>query len=223
MLKKLTLLAMAVGALIAFAAPATASASPDLFWETGSDALGGTTATGDEVHFTGTLSSTKGALKISCEATANVRLWNDGTLGAHGEVNSLTLTADPVGTSGCTVAVTVAGPPHVYVDVTNCHVNATAGFNTASKFWTVTTSSNGTNHLVKIDHAEFTNEFVGAGCLQHLGIPSGFKVSDTGDAEGVAGSNGDCIVFNNSGTFVGGSTIDGSLCATGDLRLTTAE
>jgi hypothetical protein len=215
MLKKMMLLAMAVGALIALAGPATASASPELEWETGETTIGSTTASGDEVHFTGTLTSTKGALKISCEATANVRLWNDPTLGAHGEVNSLTLTSDPVGTAGCTVAVNTGSG---YVDVANCHVDAS----TKGYPWTVTTSVSGANHHVTIDNAQFTNKFTGAGCAT-IGIPNNTEVSDSGNATGVATSNGDCINFSNAGTFVGGSTIDGELCATGDLRLTTLE
>jgi hypothetical protein len=219
MIKKMMLLATAVGVCIAFAAPAGASASPDLVWETGQQTLGLSTGGGDQVvHFTGTLSLTKGALKISCNATANATLWNDPTLGAHGEVNSLTFSPDPIGTHGCTVAVFISG----WVDIPNCHVETTAQFNTNPAIWTVTTSSTGVAHDVTLDHAEFTNVFTGTGCSS-IGIPSGTKVSDTGDAEGVAGSNGDCIVFNNSGTFTGGSTIDGELCATGDLRLTTTE
>jgi len=202
MFNKMMLLAMAVGALVAFAAPATASAST---WDTEGVPIVGE----DEVHFTGTLSSTKGGLKISCNATANVDVWNDETLGAHGEVTSLTLSPDPEGTDGCTVAVlTVAG----YVDLTNCHVAGTAE---NLPGWTVTTNG---NHLT-IDSAAFVNRFTGAGCLQHLGIPEGFEVTDTGNAEGEV--VGGCIVFSNAGPFVNGSRIDGQLCATGDLTLTS--
>jgi len=215
MLKKMMLLAMAVGALVAFAAPATASASPNLSWETGSNVLGSTKATGDAVTFTGTLTSTKGALKISCNASSVVDLWNDPTLGAHGEVTSLSLTADPVGTAGCTVAANLGSG---YVDIANCHVDGS----TSNFPWTVTTGVSGANHHVTIDKAKFTNKFTGAGCAT-IGIPNNFEVSDEGNATGVVGSGGDCIVFNNSGTFTGGSTIDGEICATGDLRLTTVE
>jgi hypothetical protein len=198
MLKKLTLLAMAVGALIAFAVPATASA---LTWDTNGVPIGNE-ENADKVHFTGTLSSTKGGLKISCDATANVNLWNNN--GAHGLVTELLLTPHPTTTVGCTVAVFVSIPVG-YMDITNCHVNATAN----GTPWTVTTS--GTNS-VTIDGANFTNEFVGTGCAEHLKIPSGTKVSDKGNAEGEV--VGECIVFNNSGTFEGGSLIDGELCPT---------
>ena len=195
MLKKLTLLAMAVGALIAFAAPSMASAAE---WKTNGVAVGGTTATGDAVHFTGTLSSTKGPVKISCNATANTILWNEGGNGV-GEA-TLTLSADPVETGFCTVAVFNGT---VYQPIP-CHVNPSAtGAN-----WPISTE--GTE--VFIEEANFTNEFVGEPCLTILGIPSGTKISDKGTAEGVV--EGECIVFNNTGGFEGGSKIDGSLCPT---------
>jgi hypothetical protein len=195
MIKKMMLLAMAVGALLAFGAPATASAGT---WDTNGIPLGNE-ASADSVHFTGTLSSTKSGLKISCDATVIVDLWNTGGVG-HGRVTSLALTSDPTPTSGCTVGVNVGGG--TYVDVTECHVNAAA----KGLVWTFTTSG---NH-VTIDSANFTNKFSGAGCQQHLGIPNNTEVSDFGNATGVVES--ECIVFNNSGTFVGGSTIDGLLC-----------
>jgi len=213
MLKTLMLLAMVVGAFCAFASPATASASPNLSWETGSTPLGSTTP-GHKVTFTGTLSFTKSLLKISCRVLASVDLWNDPTLGAHGEVTSMSLTADPLGTEGCTVAAVLGGG---YVDIANCHVEAT----TSELPWTVTTGEFVFHH-VTMDGARFTNKFKGAGCAT-IGIPNNTEVSESGNATGVAALGGRCIVFNNAGTFTGGGTIDGELCAVGDLRLTTVE
>jgi hypothetical protein len=197
MLKKMMLLAMAVGALVAFGAPATASAGE---WDTNEVPIGNE-ANADPIHFTGTLSWTKAGLKFSCDATANVDLWNAGGAG-HGRMNSLILSPDPTPTDGCTVAVNVGGG--TYVDVTECHLKATAN----ALPWTVTTSG---NHAT-IDGFNFTNTFTGAGCGQHLGLPVDFSASDSGNATGVV--EGECIVFNNSGTFVSGSLIDGFLCPT---------
>ena len=139
---------------------------------------------------------TKGGLKISCTATANADLWNEGGVGV-GLVNSLTLTADPVGTAGCTVARFVS--PN-YVDVANCHVQASS-----EKFpWSITTS--GTS--VSITGANFTNEFNGCGAL---GIPNGTKVKAEGTVKGVG--EGNCITFTEAGE-IPETKIDGSLCAT---------
>lgn len=206
MIKKMMLLAMAVGALVAFAAPSMASAEE---WATNGTPLGGTTNTGDPIHFTGTLSSTKGAAKISCNATANATLWNAGGKGT-GEA-TLTLSEDPVGTGGCTVAVNFGGG---YVDITNCHVEPRAnGVN-----WTVTTKG---ETEVDIDNVSFTNTFRGTGCI-NIGIPSGTEITDTGVAEGAFEINEEgeaCLAFSNGGTFAGGSKIDGSVCTAGALEL----
>jgi hypothetical protein len=82
MLKKLTMLAMAVGALAAFAVPATASA--DVWNEPG------------EYHFEGHLNVTVPAagLEFTCDVTARVHLENTPT--ATGQVTELNaLTGNP--------------------------------------------------------------------------------------------------------------------------------
>lgn len=213
MLKKITMLALAVGALVAFAAPATASAS--LFWETAEDPLGSTTASGDTVVFHGTLSWTTAGLKHSCNVTSNIRLWNDPIAGAHGEVTSLTFSPDPEGAQGCTVAVNLGA--EIYVDVTACHSLRSA----SGLPWTIRIGeSMGGSHHVTIDDFAYTTEFAGSGCPQHLGIPSGTKLSDTDDMTGEV--EGHCIGFTNAGMM--GNTMEGELCATQtDLRLTTEE
>ena len=188
MVKKITLLAMAVAA---FAAPSMASAS---VWKTSGVAIGGPGAK-DPVHLTGTLTSTKGGLKISCTATANADLWNEGGVGV-GLVNSLTLTADPVGTAGCTVALFVS--PN-YVDIANCHAKASA-----TNIWPTTTSGT----TVAIAGFNFTNEFNGCAAL---GIPNGTKIKAEGTVTGVAAGN--CITFTEAGD-IPETKIDGSLCAT---------
>jgi hypothetical protein len=199
MIKKIALLAMAVAALVAFAAPSMASAAQ---WKTSGVLIGGVGAK-DAVHLTGTLSSTKGGLKISCTATANVNLWNAGGVGV-GEVTSLTLTEDPITvppTGGCTVAKFTPPPVNAYVDVENCHVQASStGFN-----WSVTTAGT----TVSILKANFTNEF--KGCLAALGIPDGTKIKAEGTVTGVGGGN--CITFTEAGD-IPETKIDGSLCAT---------
>jgi len=199
MIKKITLLAMAIAALVAFAAPSMASAAE---WKTSETPVGGLEEA-DAVHLTGTLTSTKGPLKISCNATSNVSVWNEGA--GVGSVESLTLTADPVGTAGCTVGVLVA--PNTYVDVTGCHVTPS----TEAFPWAVTTA--GAN--VTIHGANFTNEF--NGCAGSLGIPNGTSIKAEGNVVGVA--EGNCINFNQAGE-IAEVKIDGGLCATsGALEL----
>jgi hypothetical protein len=199
MLKKITLLAMAVAAFAAFAAPSMASAD---FWYTGDERLGGFEER-DNVHFTGTLSSTKKGLKISCNATANVTLWNEEATGT-GEVDELNLTAETEG--GCTVGVLVA--PNTYADVSGCHVKQA----TTEKFpWHVNVLE-GTG--IDIENANFTNEFNGCAAL---GIPNGFKAGAEGTVTGQV--EGGCIIFNESGDMPE-TKIDGSLCSTEPLHLT---
>jgi len=202
MLKKITLLAMAIAALVAFAAPSMASAD---FWYTDDVQLGGFEER-DNVHFTGTLTSTKGPLKISCNATSNVTLWNTDETGT-GEVDSLDLTEDPIGTGGCTVGVLIG--PGTYADVTGCHVTAT----TKEFPWHITVLA---NTVIDIEEANFTNEF--NGCGPALKIPNGTKIEARGTVTGQS-DGGNCITFNNSGD-IPETGIDGSLCTTsGDLEL----
>jgi len=209
MLKKITLLAMAIAALVAFAAPSMASAD---FWYTGANKVGGAGAK-DTVHFTGTLSSTKSGLKISCNATANVWLWNERDTGI-GDVQSLSLTEDPVDTGGCTVAVKVANPD-VYADLMGCHVEATTGHFP----WFIEVQS-GT--LMNIETVHFTYHF--SGC-NHIGIPDGASITIAGAVTGqfvsrVTGENQEgCIVFEKAG-HISETKIDGELCSTEPLHLT---
>ena len=206
MLKKMMLLAMALGALVAFAVPAAASAST---WDTFEEPVGESTAEGDEVHFSGTLSSTKSGLKISCDATANTVLWNDPEQGAVGEA-TLSLLNHHEETVGCTVAVNVGGG--TYADINGCHVTPSS----SGENWTITTSGD----TVAIEGANFVNQF--SGCTS-IGIPDGAKAEASGTATGTvttkAGFEGrECIVFNESGDMEDAShvavLIDGYLCPT---------
>jgi len=203
MSKKIMLLTMSVAALAAFAAPSTASAGE---WYTNNVKIG-PEASKDAVTLVGTLSSTKGGLKSSCDASANVELWNTSGKG-HGLVQSLTLSADPTDTGGCTVA---ANTPHGYTDVTNCHVDATS-----KNFpWTITTDTVGGSNVV-IDNVNFAWQFTGVGCMQHLAIPSGTKVEESATIAGLTGTFlAPSINFNNAGHFAGGTMIEGFLTKAG--------
>jgi hypothetical protein len=189
------LLAMAVGALVAFAAPA---AQADV-WVTHDSEVGETTETAHTVNFTGSLSSTKGPVKITCAAAAHTKIWNVGGTEATGEVLDLNL-VDP-----CTVAVNVGGG--TFVDVCEVEEATTEAFP-----WhvNVATGANG----IDIEGANFTNKF--KGCLSTLGIPDGAKLGAAGTATGTWTNTGGCIVFSESGDLKDGGgadvKIDGSVC-----------
>jgi hypothetical protein len=197
MIKKMTLLAMVIGALMVFHAPLTASAST---WNTNGVPLGESEEEGDEVHFTGTLSFTNGPVKISCDATIRGVLWN-----APGAIGRATISRgpDPTPTGGCTVAV-FSPPIGGHVDLAACHVNPSS----EGENWPITTSG----EEVAIAEANFTDEFVGEQCLTVLGIPSGTKINSSGIITGRVSTG--CIVYNNSGHLSEQIKLDGQVCPT---------
>lgn len=201
-MKKLMLLAMAVGALVAFAVPAMASADKWVTDETGGGSIGTTTETADEVEFTGALSSTSGPVTSGpCEVHALVDVWNVNGTDATAEVTDFTITTRcpvtsplPIIPPGCELAeASSEGVPwHVDID-------------------------DETN--VTITGANFTNVY------DPLCTP---PLPETATAEGDAtgefvnrttgGTTEGCIVFNNAGDLVtvpGGTpvTINGEVCA----------
>jgi len=190
MLKKITLLAMATAALVAFAAP---SAKADE-WYTGETKIGESEEEGDAIHVTGSLSYKRPGLKVICQATANVHLWNVVT-GRGKAVTSFN--------ASCTVSVFTGSE---YVNVPGCSVNPS----TSGEEWPISTSGS----TVSIEEVNYSFEFQGCAAI---GIPNGFKVGDEGTATGTM--EGECIVFNNSGDLSGGTLIDGALCPTISLNL----
>jgi hypothetical protein len=188
MLKKMMLLAMAVGALAAFAAPSMVSANE---WYTGEETIGNSTESGDAVHFTGKMTLTRSGLRFICNATSNVVLWNEAGA-AVGEA-SLTL-AGP-----CTVEALVIVPT-TWVHINGCSVNPS----TSGENWPISTSGS----VVAIEESNYEIEFQGCGVL---GIPNGSKISDGGTMTGVV--EGECLVFAGAGDLPN-TVVDGFICPT---------
>ena len=93
MFKKLTLLALALGALVAFAVPAVASADT---WTAGGESVGSTIATGTAFDGTGefgfTTASPLGTVKFGpCHAEVEGNIWNQPT--GHGGVEEFRINA----------------------------------------------------------------------------------------------------------------------------------
>jgi hypothetical protein len=185
-IKKMLVLLGAAMALVAFAAPAMAQAEDKWSIE-------------GESELTGTLTSTSGALAVTCEVHAVVDFWNETT--ATAEVTSFVITAATCKTTvdkfGCTIktAGPIGAPWHV----------------------DVATGEGGIN----ITEAGFFNEFTGTNCAL-VGIPAGVALPATGDATGTWNNATSCIDFNESGDLVGVKgevLLDGSVCASNGITL----
>jgi hypothetical protein len=115
-LKKMLLLASAVMALVAFAAPAAASADQ---WSTDPGGLIGGATEADHVTLTGNLTATQGPFSLgACATTATAELWNEGGV-ATGETISVHIATGPgclvkAGvTPICNIEEVVAGAGHI--------------------------------------------------------------------------------------------------------------
>ena len=202
MLKKMMLLAMAVGALVAFAAPAAQADE----WYTGEETIGTTTQTGDAVEFTGLLKFTLGNNTLGpCLVHAQTILWNDNG-NATGEVVGFQITGP------CDVQV----HPNAVFPTAFCSATPTAQVS-AEEPWHVNIDG---ETGVQILGANFTNHF-SAGC-QSIGFPSTITATATeagATAQAVNRVTGEedelCLVFNESGHFNNGVRIDGEVCAPG--------
>jgi hypothetical protein len=188
MLKKMMLLAAAVTALVAFAAPAAASADQ---WYT--DTLGGEeTVTEDEVHFQGTLTATAPGTALTCGVTAVVDVSNPGGV-ATGETTSAAILAPATGCQG------VFGGGLFSCPITN-------GIASAGHI-NVATGATG----VEIEEASFIDFFPST-------CPAGTVIAAEGPLTGTWNNTGSCIEFSNDGdleTPTGTAvTVDGRLCET---------
>lgn len=202
MLKKATL-ATAIGALVAFAIPAVASADA---WTLNGEPVGTSTAKGVTVDGTGSLSATMtipGGIKLelgSCEVHYHGTVWNEVVeeeLVGHGEINDFEIT------TGGTCKVWVLNGPNGTTGTLLCNMSAST--NTESP-WTIKTSG----ALVAVEGANFAN-FFNAGCALGPGI------SASGTATGVF--SGESISVNGSTDDMTTSTglsvdLDGSVSLT---------
>jgi hypothetical protein len=122
-LKKMLLLASAVMALVAFAAPAAASADQ---WHTDpGNVLVGGAAEPDHVTLTGNLKATQGGISLgSCATTLTAELWNESGV-ATGEAVSFTFATGP----GCVVKAgetTICNIENIEAGVGHINTNGTA-------------------------------------------------------------------------------------------------
>jgi hypothetical protein len=193
MLKKMMLLAMAVGALVAFAAPAQADD-----WYLDEVKIGEGEESKETVSFTGTMTTIKGPVRTVCAVHTDTTIWNI-FIGAFSWIDEDEKTAP------CTVAVNVGGG--TYVDVCEVDEVITEGFP-----WNVNIAT-GTNGI-DIEGYNFSHKF--KGCLSTLGIPDGTKLGAAGTLTGTWNNTGGCMEFNNSGDLKdpGGNpvTVSGSIC-----------
>jgi hypothetical protein len=200
MIKKMMLLAVSVGALVAFAVPATASAN--LQWHTSNGGV--TTPVGDStakdrVHFEGVLTATPGGaagpVETTCGVTAVVDVWNANGV-PTGSVISVTLLAPA---AGCHLVVKANG--------FTCSITSGTAFGGAV--------SADTEGNISIAGAGFTNKLEGCPVTKETGA--------AGTLTGVYNNETSCIDFEESGDLFAGATpvlIDGSLCeTTGTLLL----
>lgn len=210
MLKKLMLLAMAVGALVAF----SASAAQADEWYTHVEGQDVTVGLGPEnaheAEFTGELSSTAlgGIVKSGdCEVHALVNVWNeeseDGSVTGTGEVTNFTITTNPP----CPVT---SSNPEIVPLPEGCVIEKA----TSEDFpWHVSVLPE-TGIAIGDENkpANFTNFY--SGCTPPLPPSATAEGVATGTA--VNGEGEVCIVFANAGDLsgaLGPVTIDGEVCA----------
>jgi len=206
-IKKMTLLVSALAALVAFAAPAAASAHLQWYTDPGNTLLSGS----HELHLAGELSTSipeTGFVEESCPVTFKGTASNSGTEeAAAGVINEGSVN----GGGECATNLSGLG----------CNVNQ-VGLNFGANGWTLTTA---TPDHVAIDSITFTQHY-SARC-QELGIPA--EVPTAGSVEGTltnnVGPNGeDCVSFEEAGGLAveGGGpavTLDGELCIALPLTL----
>jgi len=206
--KKMFLLASGLAALVAFAAPAAASAHLQWYTDPGDVLLEGE----EELHVVGNLSTSVPGTGLeikSCPVTFRGTASNSGPGGAaHGVL-----------TSG-----SFSGPCETNLSAFGCNAESVS-FNFGANGWTLTTE---TPDHVKIDNLTFTNHYT-APC-QAFGIPP--AVSTAGSVEGTLteepNANGeDCIFFEEAGGIAVETeegpgpavTLDGEVCITQPLTL----
>jgi hypothetical protein len=206
-IKKMMMLAMSLAALVAFAAPAAASAHLQWYESGEPDVLLGGEA---ELHVVGELSTSvpeKGLVNELCPVTFTGTASNTGPEGAaHGLLTSGNVNHE----EECKTNLSFAG-----CNISKATLNFTNG-------WTLTTAT--PDHVI-IDNATFTN-FYSEAC-KAFGVPP--IVPASGSVEGTltngAGPNGeDCISFEEStGLAIEGGgpavTLDGEVCITLPLTL----
>jgi len=207
-IKKMMMLAMSLAALVAFVAPAAASAH--LEWYESATPEDVTLEGTAELHVVGELSTSlpSGLVNEPCPVTFLGTASNTGPEGAaHG-----VLTEGNVNGGGeCETNLTPLG----------CNIESVS-LNFGANGWTLTTAT--PDHVI-IDNATFANHY-SAGC-EAFGIPR--FVPASGSVEGTltnhAGPNGeDCISFEEAGGLAveGGGpavTLDGEVCITLPLTL----
>jgi hypothetical protein len=201
MLKKLTLLAMAVGALVVFAAPAMAQADE---WYTTGAGPGGTDLTigpkgpnDDTVTLTGRLTSTTGGaagVHVDCEVESKVTVWNEPS--ATAEVTEFNIFV-----------------PTCETNIPGCELENAEALNLS---WHVDPATGAT--ATKITEAAFFNEFNGVNCETFGHIPQHVEIVAEGTATGTWNNTGGCIEFSEDGDMVLQAEpltpvlLDGSIC-----------
>jgi len=209
-IKKMMMLAMSLAALVAFAAPAAASAH--LEWYESATPEDVTLEGEAELHIVGALETSvpsTGLVNVSCPVTFSGTASNSGPEGAaHGAI-----TEGSVNEGGeCATNLSFAG----------CNITKVS-LNFGEKGWTLTSAT--PDHVI-IDDATFVNHYNSV-CQNVFGLPS--TVPATGTVEGTltnnAGPNGeDCVSFEEAGGLAvegGGPAVilDGEVCITLPLTL----
>jgi hypothetical protein len=183
-LKKMLLLASAVMALVAFAAPAAASADQ---WHTdpGNVLIGGATEP-DHATLTGNLTFTQGPISFgACATTATADLWNEGGV-ATGETISVAITPGP----GCVVKVG---------GTTICNIE---------EFTVGTGHINTSGTAIEIEKAFFIYELSGGCPLAELAGASGTLTGTWEEGGHCLVFNNSGGLKNPNGEF----KVDGTLC-----------
>lgn len=207
-IKKMMLLASALAALVAFAAPAAASAHLQWYTDPGDTLLSGTA----DLHIVGNLSTSvpeTGLENKSCPVTFTGTASNSGPGGAaHGVIES----------------GSVSGPCETNLSAFGCNVESVT-LNFGANGWTVTTET--PDHVI-IDNVTFTNHYSEACGAFEIppAVPAAGSVEGTLTPEPNA-NNEDCVVFEEAGgmaveTLSGPGpavTLDGEVCITQPLTL----
>lgn len=208
--KRMILLASALGALVAFVAPAAASAAaPEWYTDPGNVTLAGNEA----VHIKGELTSTAGFGSGPCAVTFTGTAKNEAGM-AGGSITAGNIN----NTESCNTSL----PGCTFIG----HVNLGGG-----NSWAVTGIEVTGEPGIEIQNATFTNTY-SSFCQTTYGVPA--EVSATGKATGIVTpelneNNESCVTFDNHAddmvVEVGGVhtttavDIDGEVCVTAPVTL----
>lgn len=206
MLKRMILLASALAALVAFVAPAAASAAaPEWYTDPGDVTLAGQ----EEIHIVGNLTSTAGFGSGPCAVTFTGVAENENGM-AGGAVTAGNIN----NTESCNTSL----PGCTFIG----HVNLNG-----TNSWPITGVEITGEPGIEIREATFTNTY-SSFCQSTYGVPA--EVSATGTATGIVttepNQNGEsCVTFDNhpDDMVVENTTtavdIDGEVCVTAPVTL----